>query len=62
MIKRWFVKCEINMDAQNEVNVIVKSNTERKAKQLAINECYNKGYLNVRVISCDNISSNEEEV
>ena len=52
MIKRWLVKCEVNMDASNEVDVIVKANTERKAKLLAINECYKKGYFHVNILTC----------
>ena len=38
MIKKWIVKCKVNMDASNEINVIIKSSTERKAKILAVNK------------------------
>ncbi len=52
MIKRWMVKCEVNMDAQTEANIVVKANTERKAKIKAENECRSKGYFHVRVLNC----------
>ena len=52
MIKRWLVKCCVNMDMGTEVNAIVHANTERKAKGKAINKCYNKGYFHATVLSC----------
>lgn len=55
MIKNWLVECQVNMDAQNNINVVVKSNTERKAKIKAENECYNRGYFFVNIISCKQI-------
>lgn len=55
MIKRWLVKCCVNMDMETEAKVIVHANTERKAKGKAINECYNKGYFHVEVLSCKEI-------
>ena len=55
MIKNWLVECQVNMDAQNKINVVVKSNTERKAKIKAENECYNRGYFFVNIISCKQI-------
>ena len=62
MIKIWQVKCEANMDAQTEVNIIVKANTERKAKMKAEDECRNKGYFHVRVLSCKEITKESENV
>jgi hypothetical protein len=56
MIKRWLVKCQVNMDASTEVNVIVKANTERKAKIKAENECYSKGYFHVNILNCKEIT------
>lgn len=52
MIKKWLVKCQVNMDASHEENIIVNSNTERKAKIKAEKECYKKGYFHVNIISC----------
>ena len=53
MIKKWLVKCEINMDAQKKIEVLVTANTERKAKDLAIKQCYNNLACSiVTVISC----------
>jgi hypothetical protein len=56
MIKRWMVKCKVNMDASCEVNVIVSANTLRKAEIKAIDECKKKGYLNPQVNSCKEIT------
>ena len=36
MIKQWEITAEINMDASRYKTVIVKANTERKARQFAI--------------------------
>lgn len=52
MVSRWLVKCEVNMDASKEVSVIVKANTERKAKIKATDKCYSEGYFHVNIVSC----------
>ena len=36
MIKTWEVRAEINMDASRYKTVTVKANTERKARQFAV--------------------------
>ena len=36
MIKQWEITAEINMDASRYKTVIVKANTERKARQFAV--------------------------
>ena len=58
MIKRWLVACEVNMDAGHEIKVIVKANTERKAKSYAINRLHKEGYFNVVVNSCKEMERN----
>ena len=62
MVSRWLVKCEVNMDASNEVGVIVKANTERKAKIMAANECYKKGYFHVNILTCKEMSEEPNEI
>lgn len=57
-IKRWFVKCTVNMCADHEELVIVKANTERSARSLAINTLHKKGFFNINIISCE-VDSNE---
>ena len=53
-MRRWIVKCSINLDASKEVNVIVIANTERNARSKAIKECEKKGYFLPHIISCEN--------
>ena len=53
MIKSWEVRCEVNMCAEKEVKVIVKANTEKKAKKFAINKLYKDGYFHVKLLSCE---------
>lgn len=55
MIKKWLVKCQINMDASTEENLIVKANTERKARVKAEDLCYKKGFFHVQILSCKEI-------
>lgn len=43
MIKRWKVTAEINMDASNYKTVVVKANTERKARKFAENKFRENG-------------------
>lgn len=52
MIKSWLVVCEVNMDASHWEELIVKANTERKARSFAINELYKRGYTHVSIVSC----------
>ena len=52
MIKSWWVVCEVNMDASHYEKMIVKANTERKARSFAINEFYKQGYKHVNIVSC----------
>ena len=61
MIKEWLVKCEVNMDASKEVNIDVKANTERKAKIKAENECRNRGYFHVNIISCKEMEETKND-
>lgn len=51
-IRRWLVKCQVNMDAGHEIKVTVKANTQRKAESKAIDTLISKGYFNVKVVSC----------
>lgn len=60
MIKRWLVKCAVNMDASNEANVILKANSERNAKSKAINDLYARGYFHVEVLSCEEMTDGLE--
>ena len=60
MIKKWLVKCQVNMDASREVSVIVKANTERKAKAKAISECHHNKYFHVTVLSCKEMDKEGE--
>lgn len=53
MIKSWWVVCQVNMDANREVKMIVKANTEKKAKSFAINDLYKEGYFHVKLLSCE---------
>jgi hypothetical protein len=62
MIKRWLVKCKVNMDASNEINVIVKSNNENKAKSIAVSKCYKKGYFHVDALSCKEVKNEDETI
>ena len=55
-MKQWIVKCQVNMDAQNETYIVVKANTERKAKIKAENECRDKGYFHVSILACKKIT------
>lgn len=52
MIKSWWVICEVNMDANHEVKMIVKANTQRKAESFVINSLYKDGYFHVKLVSC----------
>ena len=52
MIKSWLVACEVNMDASHWEELIVKANTERKARSFAMNELYKKGFFHVNIVSC----------
>ena len=60
MIKKWLVKCEVNMDASHEEKIIIKANTEHKARIKAQNECYNKGYFHVNIISCKEMNDESQ--
>ena len=51
-MKSWWVVCEVNMNAQHEVKMIVKANTQRKAESFAINSLYKDGNFHVKLISC----------
>lgn len=53
MIKSWCVICEVNMDASHEIKMIVKANTQRKAKIFATNRLYKEGYFFVKLVSCE---------
>ena len=51
-MKSWLVVCEVNMNAQHEVKMIVKANTQRKAESFAINSLQEDGNFHVKLISC----------
>lgn len=53
MIKSWWVVCKVNMDASKQIKVIVKANTERKAKSFAIDRLHKEGYFHVVIESCN---------
>lgn len=40
MIKRWYVVCQVNMCANQQVSLIINANTARKARIFAEKECY----------------------
>ena len=58
-MKSWWVVCEVNMDAQHEVKMIVKANTQRKAESFAINSLYKDGNFHVKLISCREMKEND---
>lgn len=55
-MKSWWVVCEVNMCAEHEVKIIVKANTERKARSFAINSLYKEGYFHVKILSIKELS------
>ena len=56
MSRRWLVTCQVNLCADKEITVIIKANTERKAKSLAMKWLHKEGYFAVGIISCKNIT------
>lgn len=56
MIKQWEVTAEINMDASRYKTVIVKANTERKARQFAVEKLKADGVFFVTNISIKQIA------
>lgn len=56
MIKQWEITAEINMDASRYKTVIVKANTERKARQFAIEKLKKDGAFFVANISIKQIA------
>lgn len=49
-MKKWIVKCECNLCAENIQMVRVKANTERKASRIAKGKLKKMGYRNVKVL------------
>lgn len=56
MIRRWLVICQVNLCADKELKIIVRTNIKKKAELLAEKELYTKGYFHVKVISCTEIT------
>lgn len=52
-MKRWVVKCYVNLSVDKELTVIVKANTERKARVLAMKHLHKEGYFAVTILSCN---------
>ena len=52
-MKSWWVVCKVNLNT--EIKMIVKSDTESKARSFAINDLYTQGYLHVNILSCNEI-------
>lgn len=61
MIKSWWVVCEVNMDASHEIKTIVKANTQRKAKSLAIDRLYKEGSFFVKLVSCEEMTNHRNK-
>ena len=56
MVKSWCVRCQVNLCAEKKVKVIVKANTERKARIFATDKLKKDGYFFVKVLSCEEIT------
>ena len=52
MIKSWWVICQVDMCAEKEIKMIVKANTERKARSFAKNDLAKQGHFHINIISC----------
>ena len=59
MIKRYWVVCEVNMDASKYIKQIVKANTQRKAEEFAVKKLYKEGYFFVKLISCEEMKNED---
>lgn len=55
MIKKWKVTAELNMNAQHYETVIVKANTERKAKMFAEKKFMKQGAFYVTNMTVEQI-------
>lgn len=55
MIKRWKVRCQVNMCANDVRDVIVESNSERKARIFAERELKAQGCFCIQIYSCQQI-------
>ena len=55
MIKRWDVKAEVNMSANNIKTITVSANTERKAYTIAKKYLEKCGYFKVIILSIKQI-------
>lgn len=51
-MRRWFVKCEVNMGDKPPVTVLVRAEKPSQAMQLAEAECRNNGYWHARAFYC----------
>ena len=50
--KSYIVTCQVNMCADKEVKVVVKTTKPHLARQLAEKECYQHGYFFAKAVSC----------
>ena len=49
----WICKVQVDLCAEHEVTVIVKTTKPHIARQLAESECYSKGFFQAKCISCE---------
>lgn len=52
MITRWAVRVQLDMCAECEEVIIVKSTLEKKACKMAEEKAYKDGAFHVKVLSC----------
>lgn len=52
MRKQWAVRVQLDMCANDEKVIVVKTNLEKKACELAEKQAKNAGAFHVKVLSC----------
>jgi hypothetical protein len=58
--KTYFVKCTVDMCANEERSVIVKATKPRLAMQKAESECRNNGHFHARAFYCNEMEAKED--
>lgn len=60
-MKRWLVTCCVNYCADKTIKVIVKANTERKARILAEKQLRHDGHYAIHILYCEQMEEQKHD-